>query len=506
MKIPHAFFCILILLLGASSCIQPAGNRIITSVSELPLPAVSLQAATPLHFQHSFNVLSPEVLKERVGRIQYMSETEDELTYDKLTGESKKLQQVTREQAIEDINYLFLVLKHGYAGYGLFNQNDAFSKAQTAISDELEKMDSISRDQLLTIITGYLSFIDTGSIKIGGKGFFTPSKYYYWDKLDFAHGSGNYYYQSSKGAVRLISVNGLQPSDFMKLSLNNKGDPAYQLGVLAKANPGKFTLGLVGEDGTNYCLSDNWADSPFSESNPFYSRSKQDGVTIIAVGSLNGKAEEVQSFNNDAKELKKEPFIIVDLRGNSGGNSGIAADWVTNLTGSEPVWPDTYTVLTTRTTLAGSIASYAANPNLPKEYTDEALAKLKSLTDGKEKRGWSELEVPTFSTIPNSGQLIVVLVDRRTGGADVFAKYLKQLNNVVIIGENTFGGGIFGDNTRYLLPNSGLTLILQYKIFAPTDFNNSSDISLKPDLWVPAADALPRVLAAIKKGWLQPGD
>lgn len=506
MKILNAFLCTLIILFGGYSCSQPAATRILSTVSELPAPAISPQAVNPLRFEHSFSALPLEVLKERIGRIQYLADPADELAADRLTISSKNLEQLTQEQALEDVNYLFLILKHGYSGYGFFNQAGNFDEAQSVIKDELTNKSNISRDQLLSLIESNLSFVNASAINVGGKRFFRPLNYYCWDKLDFSREGERFSYLSIKGAFRLSNVNGQQPSDYLKLSLNAQGDPVYQLGVLAQSNPGKFTLELVGEDGAGYILSDNWTDRPFQGSNPFYSRSKQDGVTVITNGSLSGKAEEVQSFTEDARGLKNEPFIVLDLRGNRGGNSGVAEDWVTNLTGIHPAWPYTYTVLSTRTTLAGKITSYAANPNLPKQYTEEAQAELRGLLEGTAKRGWSELEVPDFSTIPNPGQLIVVLIDRGTGGADSFVGYLKQLNNVVIIGESTRGRGLFGDNTRYSLPNSGLSVILQYKIFAPTDFNDSSDTGVKPDLWVPAADALPRALAAIKKGWLLPGN
>jgi C-terminal processing protease CtpA/Prc len=130
---------------------------------------------------------------------------------------------------------------------------------------------------------------------------------------------------------------------------------------------------------------------------------------------------------------------------------------------------------------------------------------MQDIDRGARKRSWTALAIPAFSAIRNPHQLVVVLTDGRIASSgEAFLGYLRQLENVVFVGENSSGCGVFGELGQYTLPNSGITIRLGNKLFLPTDLTNTEGKGFMPDLWVPASQASPSALAAIQKGWLKP--
>jgi hypothetical protein len=77
---------------------------------------------------------------------------------------------------------------------------------------------------------------------------------------------------------------------------------------------------------------------------------------------------------------------------------------------------------------------------------------------------------------------------------------LSQAENVVLVGENSMGCLTFGNAGAHQLPHSKLMawLPINFGLYLDKEFREEE--GLKPDLWVPAADAVNYAVAAIRHG------
>jgi hypothetical protein len=77
---------------------------------------------------------------------------------------------------------------------------------------------------------------------------------------------------------------------------------------------------------------------------------------------------------------------------------------------------------------------------------------------------------------------------------------ISQVENVVVVGENTMGALTFGNLSAHQLPHSRLMIWMpiNFGLFLDQEFREG--VGLAPDLWVPAADAVNYTVAAVRRG------
>jgi hypothetical protein len=439
-----------------------------------------------------------------LAKWRFLADPADELPVAQLTiAPPQNKATLTRVEAEADVKYLFLLFKHGYSGYGFYNENNNWERAQEAILQDLAKQETISGNDLASRISKQLAFINDGHMAIGNQKFFQHQDYWHWDGMDFFKEGERFWNWGAGGKQWLEAVNGKPPAAWLKYALNSQGDPVYQLGTLSPQKPDDFTLEISRADGKRAQQTGFWLRAAFTSDGAAYTRVVQDGIPVIVNRTLSGSATALKSFQDDAPQLRKEPVVVLDLRGNGGGSSSIAENWVRNFSGVNPKSPYISTELGTRTTFIGKLNVMATWPDMTSSIDYKSL--VAQLDSGARKRGWSDFRVPQYAVVPNPNQLLIVLTDSRIcSSGEWFLGVLKQLENVVFVGENSMGCRPFGDLTIYRLPNSGLQVRLTNKLFLEPDLASTQGIGYLPDLWVPASKALPYTLAAIKRGWLQP--
>jgi hypothetical protein len=97
---------------------------------------------------------------------------------------------------------------------------------------------------------------------------------------------------------------------------------------------------------------------------------------------------------------------------------------------------------------------------------------------------------------------LIVITDRdvASAGEGLLSYFHRQVENVVIVGENTAGALTFGQVSLHQLPHSKLRVVLPIKLNASVDMVWREERGFSPDLWVPAEDALNYAVAAARKG------
>lgn len=471
------------------------------------LATPTMSKAFPLQFEHQTDNLPDELVTQQMARWLYLANPQDELSLESLHNSAQPEEKLilNREEAEEDIDYLFRVLKHGYAGYGFFNEENKIDLAKVQLFEFLQGRNEVTSLELAELIHEQLSFIQDCHMMIGANRFFNHFDYWYWDEIDFFQRDGQFGFLGDKGEYWLETVDGRAPTEFMKLVLNQNGVPVYQLTNLSQTKPSNFTLSILQEDGTRDLISGEWKQSLFSGQGKEYSQYTVEGIPIIVSRRFWGDENSLSQFVDDAEDLRDESIIIVDIRGNNGGTSWWPQNWMAKLTDSE-VQP-TFLIgeLQTRTSIIGKI-NWPNSENVLEDALELSYTQLEELESGIRPRGWVNYE-PDHSVLSNLNQLIIVLIDRNTASAaESFVASLRQLKNVVFIGENSQGCIHYGETGFYYLPNSGIMVQIGTKLFLTQDLGNIEGEGFKPDLWVPADQAVQRTLAAVRQGWLQPPD
>jgi len=114
---------------------------------------------------------------------------------------------------------------------------------------------------------------------------------------------------------------------------------------------------------------------------------------------------------------------------------------------------------------------------------------------------WTPPIFPSTRFIPSDTTLIVI-ADRgvASAGEGLLSYVYRQVENVVVVGENSGGAATFGQVSKHLLPHSKVGVFLPIKLGILADLEWIEERGYLPDLWIPAGDALNYAVAAARKG------
>ncbi|MBU7032765.1 MAG: hypothetical protein HXS53_09560 [Theionarchaea archaeon] len=448
---------------------------------------------------------SAREIREYIARFQFIPQTEEltneDLAFDVHATDHKD---VTREEAREDVEYLFYLISQGYSGYEFFKQRGDFDQASQEILERLEDQPLWSPREFSDLIHEHLSFISDGHFCVGF--------HYYYEHEDFWHNAdvelqmiqGDYYFTSDHKTWKIHSVNGESPPRYIFPSLNCEGEPVYIFGMLSKSLP--EPLQVTGTKGTEQRTFEIRLDCSDFSSDDLFLEENYDGIPVIAVRSFYDLYHmELEQFLKTALLYKGGEYLILDIRGNGGGMSHWPEEWVKEFSGKSLGY-FTNTKLGNRTTIMGGINSimfFRENLSDPTylEYAVRYYEKLLSdLDQRRQAPTWTPLEIPRIQSVSNTTTLIL-LTDKITASAgEVLIGYLRQLDNVIMVGENSAGVCTFWSKLPYRLPNSNLPVALSPSLNFPADLEFIEERGMFPDLWVPSESALEYALKAIKKG------
>lgn len=211
-------------------------------------------------------------------------------------------------------------------------------------------------------------------------------------------------------------------------------------------------------------------------SNELWSYARCHDIDIVPIYSLaafsTDEERDMERLVAPGKELRNAKKIILDLRGNGGGDSDIARRFLENLNSSETMNLN-YAKLNTQGSRLAEISIFA------EPLDDYKKRKDKILLDPVCK--WQRSEPHPVGEALYRDQL-VVLTDRNTASsAEIMVKCIKDnIPQSVIIGENTSGTLNTGDIRYYYLPNSLIFLEIPTAIFAGI-FDEGT--GFYPDFW-----------------------
>lgn len=198
-----------------------------------------------------------------------------------------------------------------------------------------------------------------------------------------------------------------------------------------------------------------------------------DIITISRLTTFNADEEhEMEHLIALGKECRSSQKIILDLRGNRGGNSEFARRFIENLNGNARLNLN-YAKLNTQASRLAELSHYADNLGNYNELRKGIIL------DPISKWQLSEQQPIAEAQYKNK---LVVLTDRNTASsAEIMLKCIKDnIPQSVIIGENTSGTLNTGDVRYFYLPNSLIFLNVPTAIFAGI-FEEGT--GFYPDIW-----------------------
>ncbi len=423
-----------------------------------------------------------EIIKE----VLYTYEKFEEVDPDKISFfRGNPPAKITEEEALEEVDFLFKMLKYGYAGYGMFGGDETFGASRERIQSEIRGKGEISTEQHSQIISGNLSFINDGHFRFDRESIFTRYQLHYSEEMDFLRDEKGYYIANREVPLYLEAINGKKPEEYLKLSLNANGELVYRLGVLHPVSelPYRATLSFAeNQENQKVVFLYPVEDTPFDRTVYDYYETKGIPVIVNRIAPLL-EEEEVVNFIEEAGDLKDAEVAILDIRGHIGGSDFIPRSWVENYTSSrrELKTGRLFVDLCTQTSMEFRVRWDQANGR------DGSWARSRfAPTPG----GWSEIQfsLPEFK---KNDRFLIVLVDSNNASAgESFVRFLKQVENVIIIGSNTRGAGVVGNVGSFSLPHSKIPVQMGISVFLDVSLSFTEGVGLKPDIWINPGDAL----------------
>ena len=419
-----------------------------------------------------------------------------------LESDSYNLQEKTIEikEAISDVTLLFEVLKYSYAGYLYFGNEEKWETAKNNILNQINAYpEKLSVFTLQQILIKNLYFIKDNHFLINNTPMLNHEDYYYNQTFTIQQDSRGFYLYVNTQKWYIESIEG-DPNveQYIKPSLDKSGSRCNYIGILSTHPYTAVTLKLnSGRDSKEIHVKLEkstgkiYNEIQLSEA---YSSKKINNIPIFSMRSFIG-TNNLTVYQESAKYAKGKDLIILDLRGNSGGQTTIPATWFESFTGQMPKTNH----IDIR--LANLINNYVTKKALKIiDYENltpyfKNLYEIESDIATQTKNKWYITKEKKV-VLPNTTKIFVLIDKNVASSAEWFVESLDTLKNVVFVGTNTSGCTLSKQSIRCTLPYSKLTATYG-------DTISINDIEegrgFEPDIWIGGNDTLERILAFIEK-------
>ena len=236
-----------------------------------------------------------------------------------------------------------------------------------------------------------------------------------------------------------------------------------------------------------------------------YDYEETNGIPIFTMRrmyNVDSNDNSVELFAESANKAKNEDVIIIDIRGNIGGNDFGINEWFKNFTGKTP--NKTSTLISLTSLLNNTLIKRAFGENTTTKNTQDSISEstlsqrsnLLELANCNENKWYIEkLENKDDSLIKNNTKVFVLIDNNTASSGETFVRLLKNIENVIFVGTNTSGLGISDATNECILPNSKITVIYGSNLRLYNDFTEG--IGFESDIWINSNDSLDRILKFI---------
>ena len=484
------------------------------SYEEVPL-------CEPLIFSREELILE-NVLRIANVRRQLIHETDMERIYSWIAAREPKIIDATRlvdstrrnnltaEQAAYDIRTLFLLMRHMYAAYHYFGGDEVFIPIMEEMLEEISGRERWTDDRLFSLIQDRLGpiIIDKHFIinRYSGSTFNNPQNTFVWNEPFDRSERG---FQKRATGLYVSYVYGHDIYELFRLTVNEAGEFFYAPVILRPSSLGTtYSLHITFEDGGQETI--NLTRTTYERAHARGASSSlrfRNSIPIVCIRRMGNAFNPYAVTHNMAlrvlsyiEYLRDEPVFIVDIRSNEGGASAFSYQWMGHLVG-EVVPPNLNWLgfFDSRIHIPPEQSApqrwyrhFTQRAGARFEYPPELFGRYLHMDFIAENIKFTAEEARA-RVVPND-QLIIVLIDRFTlSSGEIFADQFTNLENTLIIGQNTFGMLLTSSGRALYLPYSGMPVSMgQYMLVHP-EGTWTDGIGLAPDVWV-IGDALTAAL------------
>jgi len=443
---------------------------------------------------------------------------------------------VSLAEAREDVVFLFEMFKYGYCMYEAFGGDGRFGEEQEAILDELEGSltgTSVRVADLKALILRHLRFIQDGHAAFAGTPLYQRQRWFRNNRYEFRKDDVGYYvvkkplslralFAGGTERIRLTSVDGEPPDEYLALSLSAGGELVYILSRLSSQQSSRLPVHTVFEmDGwtaertttlhrqSGSPLQEALRNILFDAGVTYDLRFEGDISVVVNRSTIPAPAsavEELEQFIAGAATISEAPVAILDLRNHGGGQAEYPLEWTKAFTGHDFVRDRLWIELQTRVSLRlhqyFARWYYTGNPEraaIAETYFDEMITYVDTDPAAPENAWHISSKLNQEVELMPNDTVLFVLVDAETGSAgEEFVEILRLFENVILVGENTEGLTISGSPGWGILPHSGLPFTVTIGMSAEDVLAGREGIGALPDIWVDPRLALNRVLEFIQ--------
>ena len=428
---------------------------------------------------------------------------------------------LTHEELGEDTRFLFDILRHGYGGYWYFGGDGIFFRVRDLTLERLAGMDnplqvsSYLNDLILPALRGVIA---DNHFHIHDNRFWALRPLIYMNEEFIIRKSETGFVTEIDGVIYNVLKATPVSAPFLDgvlPTLTQEGEFAYAFGVVTQAvysHVMKMTVLFENpETGESHSriIDLPRVISRRQSAHPELLAHETGGVTILENKSLENQETEglLKTFFQSGYALRDKPVLVLDLRGNRGGYELFAREWVRGYTGHPPAG-------SLFSAESGNLSMTASELRMPlsTKFNNNEITVLKDtipedIADFLRESGFGYyvdlslvyMNAPVLLPIPNKN-LVVVLIDNNVASAgESFVGYLRQLENVLVVGTNTSGTFLTSGMVRTNLPYSNLGIRFGTELNLRPDLSQFEGIGFMPDLWVPPEESLKRVLRFVER-------
>ena len=377
---------------------------------------------------------------------------------------------LTLDQVKEDLEYLYKALRTHYGCYEYFGGDEVFRPAIDAVIADCAALETITFSKLHSSLLDRMSFIEDLHFSIDFlwlDGYEQIIPFFF---RNVAYQKTENGYETLDGKV-VSSVDGFVDLDeLFKRSLTKDGDLVYYPILLDPTTKvaGRITCSIP-------ALTVRYTDGSTDQLTPsdhYFERSgtstvdvrTENGIPVITVGGFYPGSDGLK-FDRSAFDYRERDIVMVDLRYNSGGDCSKVERWMQNYA-SRPVWPNSMTLLDGNT--LHTLTKYAMS------HAEEEFAPMDNVT--------------------------IMLAGKATCSAgENMVDMGYNMENTLIVGENTFGVLVGSAGRNVTLPNSGVYLEIGTGLHLHPEGHFEEYRGFFPDIWCPADEAKEAVMNFIKK-------
>ncbi|WP_096201735.1 S41 family peptidase [Bacillus sp. FJAT-45350] len=464
--------------------------------------------------EHSFDELPDP-------RYDFLMNDEDELSEEMIQNlritNSNTDSSFTKKQLIEDVEVFHLAMKYMYALYEYMGGDKAFQDARDGLIDHLRELEDgvqLSSIQFSNLLRSHYDFISDTHLQINHSPMESNDySFFVSEHFRFNKDTSGEFWLIGREAVKLASINGDEEvSSYLKPSLNDNGEIVYIPGAFSSyLTDSERVWEIVFQEGDGAQI-ETIRLRPEAKALPNFrlgdrlSLSEKEGVPWFQLRTMfafEGAPVDYYDIIDSAKHLSREPYFVLDVRGNEGGSVILVEKWLEEFFGEPISWSSQSNHLFSKTNLAlvTDTIDYlkeqgVASQTFEDDFTD--LFRVEKF-DSLEEPYW-EVEEKPFKTVKDNDTHIFILIDNNTASAaEHLVAQLKQANNTTVIGMNTKGAIISGNALIWQLPHTNVAMSV------PTYFNYNPDllekeaVGIQPDIWVHPEKAEQRILTFIKE-------